>query len=106
MGDLVLPSPGSTFHSAYTGVGLSPDAGTSFLLPRIVGLKRAMELLLLNRTLSAEEALSWGLVNEVVADELLLERSLELAERLARGPATAYGATKRLIAHSLGAFES
>src|SRR5579864_6132252 len=106
MADLALAAHGSRFNLAYTGVGLSPDAGTSFLLPRIVGLKRAMELLLLNRTLSAEEALSWGLVNEVVADELLLERSLELAERLARGPATAYGATKRLIAHSLGAFES
>jgi len=106
MADLALAAHGSRFNLAYTGVGLSPDAGTSFLLPRIVGLKRAMELLLLNRTLSAEEALSWGLVNEVVADERLLERSLELAERLARGPATAYGATKRLIAHSLGAFES
>jgi 2-(1,2-epoxy-1,2-dihydrophenyl)acetyl-CoA isomerase len=106
MADLALAAHGSRFNLAYTGVGLSPDAGTSFLLPRIVGLKRAMELLLLNRTLSAEEALSWGLVNEVVADELLLERSVELAERLARGPATAYGATKRLVAHSLGAFES
>ena len=106
MADLALAAHGSRFNLAYTGVGLSPDAGTSFLLPRIVGLKRAMELLLLNRTLSAAQALSWGLVNEVVADERLLERSLELAERLARGPATAYGATKRLIAHSLGAFES
>ena len=106
MADLALAAHGSRFNLAYTGVGLSPDAGTSFLLPRIVGLKRAMELLLLNRTLSAAEALSWGLVNEVVADERLLERSLELAERLARGPATAYGATKRLIAHSVGALES
>lgn len=106
MADLALAARGAKFNLAYTGVGLSPDAGTSFLLPRIVGLKRTMELLLLNRALSADEALSWGLVNEVVADGELLERAVELAERLARGPATAYGATKRLIAHSLGAFES
>ncbi|HLY53794.1 MAG TPA: enoyl-CoA hydratase/isomerase family protein, partial [Steroidobacteraceae bacterium] len=106
MADLALAARGSKFNLAYTAVGLSPDAGTSFLLPRIVGVKRAMELLLLNRALSAGEALSWGLVNEVVADELLLERAVELAERVARGPATAYGATKRLIAQSLGAFES
>jgi len=65
-----------------------------------------MELLLLNRALSAEEALSWGLVNEVLADERLLERAVEVAERLAHGPGSAFGATKRLLAHSLGAFES
>jgi len=69
-------------------------------------VKRTMELLLLNRTLPANEALAWGLVNEVVADEQLLARSLETAERLAQGASGAFGATKRLIAHSLGAFES
>ena len=106
MADLALCGKGSTFNLAYTSVGLTPDAGTTFLLPRTVGQKRAMELLLLNRQLSAEEALSWGLVNEVVADARLLERALEVAERLAHGPASAYGATKRLIAHSLGAFET
>jgi len=56
--------------------------------------------------LPAEEALSWGLVNEVVADEQLLARALEVAEKLASGASAAFGATKRLIAHSLGAFES
>lgn len=106
MADLALCGKGSKFNLAYTSVGLTPDAGTTFLLPRTVGQKRAMELLLLNRQLSAEEALSWGLVNEVVADARLLERALEVAERLAHGPASAYGATKRLIAHSLGAFET
>ncbi|HYB65044.1 MAG TPA: enoyl-CoA hydratase-related protein [Steroidobacteraceae bacterium] len=106
MADLALCAHSSRFNLAYTSVGLTPDAGTTFLLPRTVGAKRAMELLLLNRALSAEEALSWGLVNEVVADERLLERAVEVAERLAHGPGSAYGATKRLIAHSLGAFES
>ena len=106
MADLALCARGAKFNLAYTSVGLTPDAGTTFLLPRSVGAKRAMELLLLNRALSAEEALSWGLVNEVVADERLLERAVEVAERLAHGPASAYGATKRLLAHSLGAFET
>jgi 2-(1,2-epoxy-1,2-dihydrophenyl)acetyl-CoA isomerase len=106
MADLALCARSSRFNLAYTSVGLTPDAGTTFLLPRTVGHKRAMELLLLNRALGAEEALAWGLVNEVVADERLLERALEVAERLAQGPGSAYGATKRLVAHSLGAFES
>jgi 2-(1,2-epoxy-1,2-dihydrophenyl)acetyl-CoA isomerase len=106
MADLALCARSSRFNLAYTSVGLTPDAGTTFLLPRIVGHKRAMELLLLNRVLGAEEALAWGLVNEVVDDGGLLERAVEVAEGLAHGPGSAYGATKRLIAHSLGAFES
>ena len=71
MADLAVCARSAKFNLAYTNAGLTPDAGTSFLLPRIVGAKRTMELLLLNRTLSAAEALSWGLVNEVVADEEL-----------------------------------
>jgi 2-(1,2-epoxy-1,2-dihydrophenyl)acetyl-CoA isomerase len=106
MADLAVCARSSHFNLAYTKTGLTPDAGTSFLLPRIVGLKRSMELLLLNRTLPAAEALAWGLVNEVVADERLLERALAIAGQLAQGASAAYGATKRLIAHSLGAFES
>lgn len=106
MADLALCARSSKFNLAYTNAGLTPDAGTTFLLPRTVGVKRAMELLLLNRTLPASEALAWGLVNEVVADEQLLTRALEVAEQLAQGASGAYGATKRLVAQSLGAFES
>ena len=104
--DLALCGRSSRFNLAYTNVGLTPDGGTTFLLPRVVGAKRAMELMLLNRTLSADEALNWGLVNRVVADEELLEHALELAARLTHGARGAYGATKRLLAHSLGALES
>ena len=106
MADLALCGRSSKFKLAYTQAGLTPDAGTTFLLPRMLGLKRTMELLLLNRSLAAEEALSWGLVNEVVADEQLLPRALEIAEKLAHGASGAFGATKRLIAHSIGALES
>jgi 2-(1,2-epoxy-1,2-dihydrophenyl)acetyl-CoA isomerase len=106
MADLALCARSSKFNLAYTSVGLTPDGGATFLLPRIVGVKRAMELMLLNRVLSAEEAAAWGLVNEVVADEQLLARAVEIAERLAHGAVSAYGATKRLMAQSLGALES
>jgi len=106
MADLAVCARGSKFNLAYTNAGLTPDAGTTFLLPRTLGLKRTMELLLLNRTLTAAEALGWGLVNEVVADERLLGRATEIAETLAQGARGAFGATKRLIARSLGALES
>ena len=106
MADLALGARSSKFNLAYTQAGLTPDAGTTFLLPRTLGLKRTMELLLLNRVLGAEEALAWGLLNEVVADEQLLPRAFEIAERLSRGASAAFGASKRLIAHSVGAFES
>jgi 2-(1,2-epoxy-1,2-dihydrophenyl)acetyl-CoA isomerase len=106
MADLALCARSSRFNLAYTHSGLTPDAGTTFLLPRTLGVKRTMELLLLNRPLPADQALAWGLVNEVVDDEQLLPRALEMAEQLAQGARAALGATKRLIAHSLGAFES
>jgi 2-(1,2-epoxy-1,2-dihydrophenyl)acetyl-CoA isomerase len=106
MADLAVCAQGAKFNLAYTNAGLTPDAGTSFLLPRTIGAKRTMELLLLNRTLSAAEALGWGLVNEVVADEALAGRAFALAEQLAGGASGAFGATKRLVAASLGAFES
>jgi 2-(1,2-epoxy-1,2-dihydrophenyl)acetyl-CoA isomerase len=106
MADLAVCARSAKFNLAYTNAGLTPDAGTSFLLPRIVGAKRTMELLLLNRTLTAAEALSWGLVNEVVADEEVHARALAIAAQLAAGATRAYGATKRLLAASLGALES
>jgi 2-(1,2-epoxy-1,2-dihydrophenyl)acetyl-CoA isomerase len=106
MADLALCAASSRFNLAYTNAGLTPDAGTTYLLPRTLGLKRTMELMLLNRTLSAEEALSWGLVNGVLADAELLAGALQLAERLADGASGAFGATKRLLAHSLGALET
>jgi 2-(1,2-epoxy-1,2-dihydrophenyl)acetyl-CoA isomerase len=106
MADLAICGRGSRFNAAYTGVALTPDAGTSFLLPRAIGVKRTLELLLLNRVLSATEAQSWGLVNEVVEDSVLLETAVGLAQRLAAGPGNAFGKTKRLVRESLEAFES
>ncbi|MBK7249712.1 MAG: enoyl-CoA hydratase/isomerase family protein [Gammaproteobacteria bacterium] len=106
MADLAVAARGAKFSLAYTGVGLSPDAGTSFLLPRAVGAKRAMELVLTNRTLTADEALDWGLVNRVADDAQLLDEAITLAEQLAAGPRRSLGQAKRLVGAALGALES
>jgi 2-(1,2-epoxy-1,2-dihydrophenyl)acetyl-CoA isomerase len=106
MSDLVLCAKTSKFNLAYTNAGLTPDGGTSFFLPRVIGARRTMELMLLNRPLLAKQALDWGLVNEVVDDADLLERALDMAGQLAHGATGAFGQTKRLVAHALGALES
>jgi 2-(1,2-epoxy-1,2-dihydrophenyl)acetyl-CoA isomerase len=106
MADLAVAAESAKFTLAYTSVGLTPDAGTSFLLPRAVGARRAMELMLMNRVLTAQEALSWGLVNRVAADAKVLDEALAIAAQLAAGPTRAFGKVKRLVAQSLGGFES
>jgi 2-(1,2-epoxy-1,2-dihydrophenyl)acetyl-CoA isomerase len=106
MADLAIAARGAKFVSAYTGVGLTPDAGVTFLLPRAVGTKRALELMLLNRVLDAATALEWGLVNEVVDDDRLQAAAGALASRLASGPTAAHGAVKRLLAESQPGYES
>ena len=104
--DLCVCGTGSKFSLAYTGVALTPDCSSSFFLPRLIGHRRAMELIMTNRLLGAEEALSWGLVNQVVADADVLAEALKLADRLAAGPRRAFGKAKRLLAASSGALES
>jgi len=95
--DLAVAGRGSKFRLAYTGVGLAPDCATSYLLPRIVGRRRALELFLTNRLLTADEALAWGLVNEVVDDASVLAQAQALARRFASGPTGSFGAVKRLM---------
>lgn len=97
MADLVLAAQGSSFMLAYTAIGLSPDGAATYHLPRIVGLRRAQEMLLLNRRLSADEALQWGLVTRVVADEMLMSEATALAKKLAAGPTRAFGTVKMLL---------
>lgn len=98
MSDIAVAGTSSKFAPAYTGVGLTPDGSTTFLLPRAIGYKRAMELFLTNRVLSADEALAWGLVNQVVPDDQILDAATKIAERLAAGPVRAFGQVKRLLA--------
>lgn len=99
--DLVVADADSRFVMAYTRSGLTPDGGTSWHLPRLVGLRRALELTLLNRTLTAAEALAEGLVSEVVPQGAAGERARVLAAQLADGPTAAYATARRLLRGSL-----
>jgi len=96
----VIAGESAKLTLAYTRAGLSPDGGSSFFLPRIVGLRRALELALTNRVLSAKEAMEWGLVNAVVPDAKLQDEAMALAQKLASGATQALGAAKRLMHHS------
>jgi 2-(1,2-epoxy-1,2-dihydrophenyl)acetyl-CoA isomerase len=82
---------------AYAAVGLTPDCGVSYLLPRLVGERRALRMALDPAPISASEALDWGLVTEVVADDELTERVDDITRRLAGGQSHAYAEAKRLI---------
>ena len=101
-GDLVLAADSASFTMAYTRAGLSPDGGASYYLPRIVGVRRAQELMLTNRTLSAAEAADWGLVNQVVPAGELAGAAEDLAQRMAAGSRTSSGAVKKLLLMSFG----
>lgn len=98
--DLVLASERSTFEYAYFKTGLSGAEGTTFMLPRILGLGRALDFALLGPRLAAREAVSLGLASAVYADELFEQEVLAVAERLAGGPASAIAAAKRLMNES------
>jgi 2-(1,2-epoxy-1,2-dihydrophenyl)acetyl-CoA isomerase len=98
--DLAIAGQSAKFTASYTAVGLTPDAGCTFLLPRAVGYKRAMEIFLTNRVLDAPLALEWGLINQIVADAELADTAAALAARLAAGPTGAYGTVKRLLAEA------
>jgi 2-(1,2-epoxy-1,2-dihydrophenyl)acetyl-CoA isomerase len=101
--DLAIAAEGSVFTLAYVHLGVSPDGGSTFFLPRHVGAKRAMEIALLGDRFDAAKALALGLVNELVPAAALAERTKALADRLAQGPAEALAGTKRLLNHALDA---
>jgi 2-(1,2-epoxy-1,2-dihydrophenyl)acetyl-CoA isomerase len=100
--DLVVIGRSTKFLSAATRVAMAPDAGTTVTLTQIVGFRRAMELVLTEKLLRAEEALEIGLVTRVVEDDALAAESEALALQLARGATKALGATKRLMWSGLG----
>ncbi|MGH7949365.1 MAG: enoyl-CoA hydratase/isomerase family protein [Candidatus Binataceae bacterium] len=95
--DLAVAGESAKFTMAYARIGLSPDGSTTYFLPRLIGMRRALELAYANRTLSAREALEWGLVTRVVADDRLESEAHALAAQLASGPTRAFGAAKRLM---------
>lgn len=95
--ELAIASKSATFVSAYTKIGLTPDGSSSFFMPRIIGIRRYYELVLTNRTLSAEQALEWGLVSEIIEDDQLLTRAMALAQMIADGPQSSHQRIKKLV---------
>jgi 2-(1,2-epoxy-1,2-dihydrophenyl)acetyl-CoA isomerase len=96
-GDLVLAAENARFTVAYTAIGLAPDGSSTFTLPRLIGPKRAFELIYTNRPLSANEAKELGLVNQVFPTAQFTEQAQEYAASVARGPTAALGYAKKLL---------
>jgi len=101
MGDLVIAARSAFFALGFTRIGLVPDGGATWLLPRLLGLARARELALLGERLPAEKAEAWGLIHKAVDDENLRDEALTLALRLTRGP-KALAMTRKLFWESSG----
>jgi 2-(1,2-epoxy-1,2-dihydrophenyl)acetyl-CoA isomerase len=96
-GDLVVAADNASFTLAYTAIGLAPDGSSTFYLPRLVGAKRAYELIALNRPLSAQEAQAYGLVNAVFPAASFQQDATAYAMRLAQGPTQALAQAKKLL---------
>ncbi|VWC54692.1 enoyl-CoA hydratase [Burkholderia aenigmatica] len=106
-GDIVLAGRSAHFTPAYGAVGLSPDGGMSWQLPRLVGVRRAQEMLLLNQRVRAEEALAIGLINRVVNDEDLANEGRTMARTLVESATKALAASRELLLESFhGEFEA
>ncbi|MCW5699531.1 MAG: enoyl-CoA hydratase/isomerase family protein [Rhodospirillales bacterium] len=99
-GDFVIACKSASFVMAYTAAGLVPDGGSTYVMPRLIGTRRALELMITNRKLSAAEAADWGLINRVVEDDTLMDEAKALAQKLAQGPTRSFGEVKRLLKSS------
>lgn len=99
--DLRYVSENAKFRMAFVGIGLAPDSGTSFLLPRIVDFGRALDMAITNELVDAREAYAWGLANRVYAPDELMQATLATAQELANAPTRGIGLTKRALNHAL-----
>ena len=102
LGDIVVAADTAHFTMAYSAIAVSPDGGSTFVLPRLIGLRRCQELMLTNRRVLADEAVRIGLVTEMVPPAMLAARSAELVQLLAHGATSAFSATRRLLLESPG----
>jgi 2-(1,2-epoxy-1,2-dihydrophenyl)acetyl-CoA isomerase len=102
MGDIIVAAESAYFLQAFRRIGLVPDGGSTYLLPRMIGRARAMEMALLGERVPAAKALEWGLINRVVADAGLMDEARTLAVELANGP-KALGLIRKLMWQSLDA---
>lgn len=99
--DIRFASENAKFRMAFIGIGLAPDSGTSFLLPRLIGFGRALEMAITNELIDAQKALEYGLVTRVVGAEELLPMTIEFARQLASAPTRGIGLTKRAFNRAL-----
>ncbi|CAN7340526.1 enoyl-CoA hydratase/isomerase [Phenylobacterium sp. LjRoot164] len=102
MGDIIVCAESAYFLQAFRRIGLVPDGGSTYLLPRLIGKARAMEMALMGEKVPAKTAVEWGLANRAVPDDQLMATAMEFAQNLATGP-KALGAIRKLMWESLDA---
>lgn len=100
-GDFVFAAESAYFLQAFVNIGLVPDGGASWMLPRLIGKPRAMEMMMLGEKIRADKAADWGMVYKTVADDALMDEAMALAERLAKGPTLALGLMRKMTAQNL-----
>ncbi|MEM8857540.1 MAG: enoyl-CoA hydratase-related protein, partial [Chloroflexota bacterium] len=98
--DLAIAADHAKFTMAYTAAALTPDASSTYFLPRLIGHRRAAEMILTNRRLTAAEAVDWGLINQAVPADDLMPTVMNLAQELAAGPTETYAKAMELLRHS------
>ena len=99
--DIIIAAEDTQIITGYTKIGLNPDGGTTFLLPRSVGPRKALELFYTSEALSANQALKYGMINHVVSADNLSDHAEKLANKLAHGPTLAYEKAKKLVHQTL-----
>lgn len=99
--DIVIAAHSAYFLQAFVNIGLVPDAGSTYLLPRLVGTARARAMMMLGERIPSDQALEWGLIYEVVDDDMIELRARELGKRLASGPTRALNGIRQLVTKSL-----
>lgn len=101
MGDFVIAAKSAYFLQAFVNIGLVPDGGSSWLLPRLIGKPRALQMMMLGERVPAEKAEDWGMIYKAVDDAALAGEAMALAERLANGPTVALGVMRQNVARAL-----
>lgn len=96
--DIVIAARSAYFLQAFVNIGLVPDAGSTFILPRLVGTARARAMMMLGEKVPAETALEWGMIYDVVDDDALMDRATAIATKLATGPTVALNGIRKLMA--------
>jgi 2-(1,2-epoxy-1,2-dihydrophenyl)acetyl-CoA isomerase len=99
--DIVIAAQSSTFIQAFSKIGLVPDSGGTFFLPRLIGFQNASALMMLGDKVSATDAQSMGMIYKVFSDEIFMDEVLKLADNLSKMPTKAIGYTKRLLNESM-----